>query len=105
IIAHSVNGFPVRTAEEFLQMLRAIHASQPGAASPMPIETFLATHPAALEFVQAPKPVPASFLKESFYAMNAYRFINADAERVYGRYRIRPEGSVANSSGTSMRAR
>src|SRR4029077_6350614 len=70
IIAHSVDGFPTRTAEEFVEMLRAIHASAPGAASPNPIETFLAKHPAALEFVQTPKPLPVSFLRESFYAVN-----------------------------------
>ncbi len=93
IIAHSVDGFPARTADEFLEMLRAIHASGPGAGSPMPIETFLATHPAALEFVQTPKPIPVSFLKESFYAVNAYRFINASGVSQFGRYRIRPDGA------------
>jgi catalase len=92
IIAHSVDGFPARTPEEFLEMLHAIHASGPGAGSPLPIESFLATHPAALAFVQAPKPVPVSFLKESFFAVNAYRFVNAGGESVFGRYRIRPEG-------------
>jgi catalase len=93
VIAHSVDGFPARTVDEFLELLRAIHASGPGVGSPMPIETFLATHPAALEFVQTPKPVPASFLKESFYAVNAYRFIGADGVSQYGRYRIRPDGA------------
>jgi catalase len=92
IIAHTVDGFPVRTAEEFLELLRAIHASGPDVSSPKPIERFLAAHPSALEFVQAPKPVPASFFKESFYALNAYRFINAGQESRYGRFRIRPEG-------------
>ena len=93
IIAHSVDGFPARNADEFLELLRAIHASGPGAGSPLPIETFLATHPAALEFVQTPKPIPASFLKETYYAVNAYRFINAGGASHYGRYRIRPEGA------------
>jgi catalase len=92
IIAHSVDGFPVRTADEFVELLRAMHASGPGAASPQPIETFLATHPAALEYVQTPKPLPVSFVKESFYAVNAYRFINEGAVSRYGRYRIRPDG-------------
>src|SRR5262249_31427667 len=53
----------------------------------------LGTHPAALGFVQTPKPVPASFLKESYFAPNAYVFVNAPGERVFGRYRIRPEGA------------
>jgi catalase len=42
IIAHSADGFPVRTGEEFLQFNRAIAASPPTAPHPMPIEAFLA---------------------------------------------------------------
>jgi catalase len=95
IIAHTVDGFPVRTAEEFLEFLRAIHASGPDAAKPAPIERFLSTHPAALEFVQAPKPMPVSFAKAAFFAINAYKFTNSDGVSQYGRYRIRPEGSAA----------
>ena len=92
IIGHSVDGFPVRTVEEFLELLRAIYGSAPGVASPAPIETFLAAHPAAAEFIQAPKPLATSFAKESFYAVNAYRFINQAGVSRYGRYRIRPDG-------------
>lgn len=93
IIAHSVDAFPVRTGEEFVEFLRAVGASGPGVPSPTPIEAFLATHPAALAFVQAPKPVPRSFATESFFALNAHRFINAEGASRYGRYRIRPEGN------------
>ncbi len=94
IIAHSVDGFPVRTAEEFVEFLRAIYASGPGAAKPAPIEKFLAAHSAALEFVQAPKPMPASFAKAAFYAVNAYKFTNGEGRTRYGRYRIQPEGAA-----------
>jgi catalase len=92
IIAHSVDGFPVRTAEEFLEFLRAIHDSGPDAPHPSAIEKFLGTHPAALEFVQAPKPMPASFFSERFFAVNAYKFQNEQGVVRYGRYRIRPDG-------------
>jgi catalase len=91
IIAHSVDGFPVRTAEEFVEFLRAIHASGPGVVKPTPVERFLAANPSALEFVQAPKPMPASFVNESFFAVNAYKFTNSDGSSCYGRYRIQPE--------------
>jgi catalase len=94
IIAHSVDGFPVRTAEGFLAFLRAIHASGPGVAKPTPIERFLAAHPAALEFVQVAKPMPLSFLTETFYAVNAYKFTNREGVGRYGRYRIQPEGGA-----------
>ena len=92
IISHSVDGFPVRTAEEFLEFLTAVRGSGASVPGPKPIEAFLGAHPAALAFVQAPKPVPASFASESFYAINAYRFTNPNGTVRYGRYRIRPEG-------------
>ena len=41
IIAHSVDAFPVHTAEEFLEFLDAINESA-GAARPTPVERFLA---------------------------------------------------------------
>jgi catalase len=94
IIGHSVNAFPTRTAEEFVQFLRAIRASGPGSPKPTPIEPFLASHPAALAFVQAPKPIPTSFAKESFYSVSAYKFTNGKGGSKFGRYRILPdEGS------------
>jgi len=91
IIAHSVDGFPTRTAEEFLQFLRAIHASSPDAPKPTPIESFLASHPAALAFVQAPKPIPTSFAKESFYSVSAYKFSGSAGTSKFGRYRVVPQ--------------
>src|SRR6185437_4750712 len=69
IVAHSVDSFPVRTGEEFVAFLRAVGASGPNAPKPSPIEVFLGAHPAALAFVQAPKPFPSSFAKESFFAV------------------------------------
>jgi catalase len=90
IVAHSVNAFPARTAEEVVEFLRAVHATGPGASHPTPIESFLGTHPAALEFVQAPKPYPVSFAVETFYAISAYRFTSAGGKAQYGRYRIHP---------------
>ncbi len=93
IIGHSVNGFPVRTVEEFLQFLRAIAGSAPDAPKPTPVEAFLGSHPAALAFAQAPKPIPTSFSKESFYSVSAYKFTNAEGLQKFGRYRIVPQDS------------
>lgn len=92
IVAHSTDGFPARTPEEFLELLRAIHMSGPTAPKPSPIELFLGSHPAALRFVQAPKPVATSFAKESFYAVSAHKFSDQHGSVQYGRYRIRPDG-------------
>jgi catalase len=91
IVSHSHDGFPVRTAEEFLEFIRAIAASDPSKPHPNPVEAFVSTHPAALAFVQAPKPIPTSFAREKFFAVNAFKFTNADGATRYGRYRIVPE--------------
>ena len=50
----------------------------------------MGSHPAALAFVQAPKPAPSSFAKEAFYSLNAMKFINAEGKETYFRYRIVP---------------
>jgi catalase len=94
IISHSTGGFPARTGQEFLEFLRAATASGPSVPSPSPLEEFLRTHPAALAFVQAPKPSPASFAKEAHFGVTAFRFINRDGIAHYGRYRITPSAGV-----------
>jgi len=90
IIGHSANGFPVRTAEEFVEFARALHTSPPNATKPTPIERFLGSHPAALAFAKMPKPIPTSFPKESFYSVSAHKFTNGEGTSKFGRYRIVP---------------
>src|SRR5215813_4901104 len=90
IIGHSVDAFPVRTAEGLIEFLNAVIATGPGGPHPNAIEQFLAAHPAALRFVQIPKPIPTSFARESFFAVSAFKFINAEGVSRYGRYRILP---------------
>ncbi|HYK61622.1 MAG TPA: catalase family peroxidase [Bryobacteraceae bacterium] len=94
IISHSTDGFPTRTGEEFLAFLRAASASGLSAPSPSPLEEFFRTHPAALKFVKTPKPSPASFAKEIYFGVTAYRFINRDGTARYGRYRVIPSAGV-----------
>ena len=77
IIGHSINAFPARTGEEFLEFLRAVSASGPGSAAPPPIVAFLAGHPAAKAFVEAPKPIPTSFARQPYFAITAFKFTNA----------------------------
>jgi catalase len=95
IVAHSFNGFPVGTAEEFLEFLRALGNSGPDAAKPTPIEKFLSTRPRATAFAMTPKPAPASFASQSFFAVNAFRFIDAQGTSRHARYQIHPvDGDV-----------
>jgi len=90
IVSHSVDSFPTRTTEEFVDFLNAVIATDPAGPHPNAIEQFLGTHPAALAFVQAPKPIPASFAHESFFSVSAFKFTNAQGASAFGRYRILP---------------
>jgi catalase len=91
IVAHSLNAFPARTGEEFLEFLRAALASGPGAPTPPPIAAFLSTHPAAKAFVEAPRPIPTSYARQTYFAMTAFKFTNQSGESRFGRFRILPE--------------
>ena len=91
IVSHSTDGFPTHDGYEFLEFLKAARASGPEVPSPKPIEQFLGSHPAALRFVQTPKPFPSSLARDTYFGVTAFRFINAAGEAKYGRYRIVPE--------------
>jgi catalase len=106
IVAHSVDTFPTRTAEEFLDFIHALIATDPAGPHPNAIEQFLGAHRAALTFVQTPKPIPTSFAKESFFAVSAFRFTNADGVTRYGRYRVLPVAGneYLEASGAAARS-
>ena len=91
IVSHSTDGFPTRDGYEFLEFLQAAAASGPDVPSPKPIEKFLAAHPAALAFVQTPKPFPSSFARDTYFGVTAFRFTNDAGKTKAGRYRIVPE--------------
>jgi catalase len=90
IIGHSVDAFPARTAEGLVEFLNALIATDPAGPHPNAIEQFLGAHPTAATFVQTPKPIPTSFARESFFAVSAFKFTNADGMSRYGRYRVLP---------------
>ena len=90
IIGHSTDGFPTHTGDEFLEFLRALATSDPANLKGSPLEAFLGSHPPALAFVQAPKPAPSSFARESYFGVTAMRFVNQQGKSRYGRFRILP---------------
>jgi catalase len=94
IIGYSTDGFPTRTGQEFLEFLRAVAASGASKESPSPVEIFLSAHPAALAYVQTPKPSPSSFAKEAFFGVTAFRFTGQAGVARYGRYRISPAAGI-----------
>jgi catalase len=91
VIGHATPHFPVHDGRGFADFLKAIMASPPGAPSPTPLETFLASHPAAQRFVQAPKPFAQSWGSQSYYALNAFKFVAADGKETFVRYQMRPD--------------
>src|SRR5215831_10291070 len=97
IVGHSTDGFPTRTPQEFLELLRALASGDPS--------KFLATHPAALAFVQTPKPSPASFATEAYFPVIAFRFINQQDVARYGRYRIVPHARVEHLDDAAAKSK
>ncbi|WP_428488212.1 catalase family peroxidase [Rhodopila sp.] len=97
IVAHSYNGFPVSTPEDFLAFLKALAAATHGGPSKgSELDQFAAAHPHAREFLDSPMPVPLSYGTESFYGVNAFLFTNAAGQSRYGRYIIRPLAGEAH---------
>ena len=105
IVSHSTDGFPTRTGDEFLEFLKAAASSGPDVPSPKPIEAFLGSHPAALKFVQTPKPAPTSFATESYFGVTAMEFITEDGARQFGRYRIVPDAGVEHLDDAAVKAK
>jgi len=105
IISHSVDAFPVRTGQEFLEFLRAVASTDPAKFSGSPLEAFLGGHPTALAFVQIPKPAPSSFAREAYFGVTAMRFTNKDGQSRYGRYRVIPEAGVEHLSDAATAAK
>uniref|UniRef100_A0A8H8CJ65 Catalase core domain-containing protein n=1 Tax=Psilocybe cubensis TaxID=181762 RepID=A0A8H8CJ65_PSICU len=95
IIAHSTPFFPTRTGAEFLEFLKAVEASGAGGESPSPVEKFLASHPATVKFVQAPKPAPESFASDVYFGVTAVKLVSSEGIETYVRYRFVPENEVS----------
>ena len=98
IVANSVDGFPARTPDEFLQLLHAL-LPDPSTGQPVPqrVGEFLARHPATRAHLdrQAARPVPASYAQAGYHAVNAFRFVAADGSSRFGRYHWNPEAGEA----------
>jgi catalase len=108
IVANSVEGFPVRTPEEFLAFLRAQLADRAtGQPTPDAVPRFLGNHPAARAFIERlmQKPVPASYGQASYHAEHAFRFNAADGTSRFGRYHWVPEANEAYLSSDDASAR
>ncbi|ACA20226.1 Catalase domain protein [Methylobacterium sp. 4-46] len=94
VVVNSLKFFPVATPEEFLQLLKAAAASGPGAPHPTPVETFVASHPAAGR-AGAVIGTPTSLAGQVYNGVNAFVFVDAAGKRTPFRYRFVPVAGTA----------
>ena len=88
IVAHSFNGFPAATTDEFRQLLIALGMSGKDTPKPTPLDTFLGSHPIAKAFLEAAKPAPVSYATLPYFGVNSFKFTNADGAAQFGRYQF-----------------
>jgi catalase len=90
IVAHSYNGFPVKTTDDFRDFLMALAASGQDAPKPTEVDKYLDSHPATKAFAMNQKN-PASFAAINYYAANAFKFTSAAGSSTYIRYQFIPQ--------------
>jgi len=90
--------FPARVPEDFIELMAALTAD-PATHQPDPkkIDAFKKAHPelqAALELALGVPPL-ASYARAAYYAVHAFRFINAADEARFVRYSWQPQAGTA----------
>jgi catalase len=90
VVAHSFNGFPSATAQEFAELMGALAKSTPDAPKPTALDTYLASHPAAKTFFTSQKPPPVSFATAVYFGVNAVTFDDGAGRRSHVRPRFVP---------------
>jgi catalase len=91
IVAQTAPRFPVRTPGAFIELLRA-QKQEPAIVWKLP--AFLARHPEALTGIVPNLPSlrpAASYATLTYYAVHAFKFVDADGGSRYVRYMFIPE--------------
>ena len=104
IVAQTIRRFSGPDAATFNELLRA--STPPAAAWRFPL--FLAQHPALvrdLPNVVASMAPPVSFATRRYYALHAYRWIDADGVVRHVRYELEPAAGVKTLSPLAARRR
>ncbi|HEX2371341.1 MAG TPA: catalase family peroxidase [Solirubrobacterales bacterium] len=98
IVAISIPVFFVRTAEDFLEFVRARKPDpETGEMDMEKIGAFVAAHPetqAALELILPTLVPPASYAECAYNGLHAFAFADAAGERRFGRYRWEPDAGA-----------
>jgi catalase len=105
IVALSHNGFVVGNGEEFLELQKAIVATDPSKPHPWPIEAFLGARPLALKFVMDSRVMPASFATEAFFSNSSFVFVNKSGAKQTVRYQILPVAGRRDLTEEEAKAR
>jgi catalase len=92
IVAQTAPRFPVSTPEAFVEFM---HAQVPGPSMAWRMPAFFARHPKSLSVlpgsVKALRPLE-SYATTQYYALHAYRFVDADGGSRFVRSTLVPEG-------------
>ena len=98
IVAISIPVFFVRTAEDFLEFVRARKPDpETGEMDLEKVGAFVAAHPetqAALELILPTLVPPASYAECAYNGLHAFAFVDAAGERRFGRYRWEPDAGA-----------
>jgi catalase len=105
IVAQTAPRFPVSTPDGFAQLLKAQERS-PKQAIRLPV--FLARNRSAIGGLPANlaalKP-PASYAKRRYYAVHAFKWVDAEGGERHVRYTLEPDGGEENLTGKAAKAR
>jgi catalase len=82
LVGHSVEAFPASTPEEFLLFQEAVNA---GASDSDFVNTFLATHNRAKQFLESIPNAPRSFAEERYFFLHGIRLIDPLGKEKIGR--------------------
>jgi catalase len=91
IVAQTAPRFPIHDPDAFIEL---VHATEPGPAMAWKLPAFLARHPGAVPSLPgnlaATKP-PSSYASRPYYAIHAYKWVDAEGGERYVRYTWLPE--------------
>ena len=105
ISAQTAPRFPVRTPDAFIAFIKA---QEPGLARLWRLPLFLARHPEALPSLRHGLPAlkpPASYATRRYFAIHAYRWIDAGGAERFVRYTWLPEAGTENLSVADAKKR
>jgi len=69
------------------------------------VGAWVGSHPEALAFVTAPKPFPASFAREKYFGVNAFKLVSTAGKETFVRYRFVPAAGEEHLDDEAVKAK